>query len=117
MAGFRAARLAADIHRELCLLLRNLKDPRIRDHMVSVVRVQMADDGSFAKVYISAIEGMSTTKLAIEALNSATGRLRRDLANRLHLRKPPQLRFLADDSMEYSAKLNKMMEELREDPS
>ena len=117
MSGLKAARLSEGLLRELALLIRELKDPRIRDHMVSVVRVEMADDGSFAKVYISAMEGTEVATQAVESLSRASGRLRRELSNRLHLRKSPELRFLPDDSMEYSAKLDQMFQELRREKS
>lgn len=115
MAGYKAARLSEDVRRELSLLVRDLKDPRIKNNMISIVRVEMANDGSFAKAYISAMEGMTAAKLAVKALSGASGRLRRDIANKLHLRKAPELRFLPDDSMEYSAKLGEMLEDLRRD--
>lgn len=115
MAGLKAARLSEDILRELALLIRELKDPRVREHMVSIVRVEMTDDGSFAKVYISAMEGLEIAAQAVAALTRASGRLRGELSNRLHLRKAPELRFLPDDSIEYSARLDKMFQDLRGD--
>ena len=113
MSGLKAARLSEGLLRELALLIRELKDPRIRDHMVSVVRVEMADDGSFAKVYISAMEGLETAKEAVKGLKSATGYIRREVGKRLHLRKTPELNFVADDSIEHGMNIVKMMDDLR----
>lgn len=112
MAGFKLGRITQDIHRELSAILRELKDPRIAP-MLSIVKVQVSNDLSYAKVYVSAIEGMEKTKESVVGLKSASGFIRRELSNRLHLRKCPELSFIADDSIAYGAQINRMLEELR----
>ncbi len=112
MPGYKSARLAEDIKREIGALLQDLKDPRIKNGMISVVRVETSHDASFARVYISAMEGMSAARLAVKGLTHATGLIKRELSNRLHLRKCPDLKFVPDDSMEYSAHLNQMFSDL-----
>ena len=57
MAGFHIDRISEDIKREIVSIMRELKDPRISD-MLTVVKVDVSGDLSYAKVYISAIEGM-----------------------------------------------------------
>jgi ribosome-binding factor A len=111
MAGFKLGRITQDIHRELSAILRELKDPRIAP-MLSIVKVQVSNDLSYAKVYVSAIEGMEKTKESVVGLKSASGFIRRELSNRLHLRKCPELSFIADDSIAYGAQINRMLEEL-----
>ena len=117
MAGYRIDRISEDIKREIIAVIRELKDPRVMDQMLTVVRVEVSSDASYAKVYISAMEGIEVATQAVESLSRASGRLRRELSNRLHLRKSPELRFLPDDSMEYSAKLDQMFQELRREKS
>lgn len=112
MAGFKLGRITQDIHRELSAILRELKDPRIAP-MLSIVKVQVSNDLSYAKVYVSAIEGMEKTKESVVGLKSASGYIRRELSNRLHLRKCPELSFIADDSIAYGAQINRILEELR----
>ena len=80
--------------------------------MLSIVKVQVSNDLSYAKVYVSAIEGMEKTKESVVGLKSASGFIRRELSNRLHLRKCPELSFIADDSIAYGAQINRMLEEL-----
>ncbi len=100
MAGYRIDRVSEDIKRELAAIIRELKDPRVRDVMLTVVNVEISSDASFAKVFVSAIEGIETAKLAVKGLTCATGFIRREVGKRLHLRKTPELKFIADDSIE-----------------
>ena len=100
MAGYRIDRVSEDIKRELAAIIRELKDPRVRDVMLTVVNVEISSDASFAKVYVSAIDGIETAKLAVKGLTCATGFIRREVGKRLHLRKTPELKFIADDSIE-----------------
>ncbi|WP_077533145.1 30S ribosome-binding factor RbfA [Massiliimalia massiliensis] len=111
MAGFKIGRVTQDIRRELSAILRELKDPRISS-MLSIVKVSVSNDMSYCKVYVSAIEGFEKSKESVEGLKSATGFVKRELSNRLHLRKCPELTFIADDSIEYGAQINQMLEDL-----
>ena len=52
MASHKSARMAEDIKREVSFLIRELKDPRVDSLNISVVRVDIAGDCSFAKIYI-----------------------------------------------------------------
>ena len=80
--------------------MRDLKDPRVNGKMLTVVNVSVSSDLSYAKVYVSAMEGIETAKTACKGLTSAAGYIRRALGNNLHLRKSPELTFVADDSIE-----------------
>lgn len=99
MPGFHSDRLSEDIKREIVSIMRELKDPRIKG-MLTVVKVDVTNDLSYAKVYISAIEGIETAKESVKGLAAASGYIRREISNRLHLRKSPELKFIADDSVE-----------------
>ena len=113
MAGYRIDRVSEDIKREIIAVIRELKDPRVMDKMLTVVRVDVSSDASYAKVYISAMEGLETAKEAVKGLKSATGYIRREVGKRLHLRKTPELNFVADDSIEHGMNIVKMMDDLR----
>ncbi|MBR4452558.1 MAG: 30S ribosome-binding factor RbfA [Clostridia bacterium] len=108
MAGYRTDRVSEDIKREIAAMMRELKDPRIQG-MLTVVNVEVSSDASFAKVYVSAMEGIETAKLAVKGLTSATGYIRREIGKRLHLRKTPELRFIADDSIEKGMNITRML--------
>lgn len=97
--------------RELTAILRRVKDPRVSG-MISIVRVEVSNDMSYAKVYISAMEGLDAAKEAVRGLKSAAGFMRRELGAALHLRHVPELRFVPDDSIAYSARIAKTLQDL-----
>jgi len=72
MAGFHIDRISEDIKREIVSIMRELKDPRISD-MLTVVKVDVSGDLSYAKVYISAIDGIDAAKRSVKGLESAAG--------------------------------------------
>lgn len=111
MPNYKVGRLSEDIKREMSALIRELKDPRV-SQMLSIVRCEVSNDLSHCKVNVSALEGEDATKESIKGLQSASGFLRRELSNRLHLRKCPELHFIADGSIAYSAKINDILEHL-----
>ena len=115
MAGHRAQRVSEDIKREIVAVIRELKDPRVSGKMLTVVRVDVSGDASFAKVYVSALEGIETAQNAVKGLNGATGLIRGEVTRRLHLRKSPELKFVADDSVEHGMKIFKMLDDIKVD--
>ncbi len=112
MADFKVGRLSSDIQRIISMKLRDLKDPRINGSMLTVVKVDVSGDRSVARVYISSFEGIEKAKEAVKGLESAGGFLKREISNVLHIRKSPELRFIADDSTAYSAHIAKVIKDL-----
>lgn len=108
MSGYKTDRVSEDIKRELAAMLRELKDPRIQG-LLTVVNVEVSSDLSYAKVYVSAMEGIDTAKLAVKGLTNATGYIRREIGQRLHLRKTPELKFIADNSIEQGMKITNIL--------
>lgn len=113
MANFRADRMSEDIQREIAAILREMKDPRLHNGIISVVRCETAHDLSYSKVYISSMNGLSTAKEAVKALKNAQGFIRHELGVRLKLRYAPVLAFEATDSIEYSANISRMLNDLQ----
>lgn len=112
MADFKAARLSSDIQRIVGGKLRDLKDPRIDAERLTVVRAEVSRDRSVARIYVSSLDGINAAKEAIKGLESASGLLRHEIVAVLGIRKAPELRFIADDSAEYSAHISKMLKDL-----
>ena len=115
MPNYRMDRTSEDIMRELTAILRTVKDPRVSGSLLSIVRVDVTRDLSYATVYISSMSGLDTAKEAVKGLKSAAGYMRRELGYALSLRHTPELRFVADDSIEYSAGIQKILREIGEE--
>lgn len=117
MAGFKINRVTSDIKICLSELLREVKDPRV-SKLISIVKIDVSGDMSYASVYVSAIEGGEKTKESVKALNkSASGFLRRELGARMKLRKVPELKFIADDSIEKSSEIISVINSFKNDKS
>ena len=112
MPSYHLNRAAEDMKRELTALLRELKDPRVQDKLLTVVRVHLSGDGSTAKVYISAMEGLEAARASVKGLQNAAGFVRGELGRRLRLRKAPELRFIADNSIEEGANMIRTIDSL-----
>lgn len=111
MGSYRASRTEEDIKRELSDIIRSLKDPRISG-LISIVKLELSHDMSYCKVYVSAMEGMESAKNAVKGLQSASGFIKRELNLRMKLRRLPEFKFIADDSIAYSAGIAKMLQDL-----
>ena len=109
MAGFKHGRITSDIQLAISQLLREVKDPRVSP-LIGVVKVDVSGDLSYATIYVSAIDGYESTVNSVKGLKNAAGYLRRELGSRLRLRKVPELRFIADDSIIKSAEIMNIIE-------
>ena len=111
MASNRIGRINEEIQKELANLIRNLKDPRVQDTMISITHVETTPDLRYAKVYVSFLQE-DRAKDALKGLESAGGYLRRELGSALNLRYTPQLNWALDDSITYGAKMLKLINSL-----
>ena len=114
MASNRIGRINEEIQKELAKHLRNLKDPRVQNTMISITRVEATPDLRYAKVYVSFLEEDKAAD-GIKGLRSAGGYLRRELGRALQLRYTPELVWELDDSITYGAKMLKLINSLEVD--
>lgn len=115
MPNYRMDRTSEDIMRELTAILRTVKDPRVTGSMLSILRVEVTRDMSYATVYVTSMNGMEAAKEAVKGLKSAAGYMRHALGAALSLRHTPELRFVADDSIEYSANIAATLNRLKKE--
>ena len=104
MSSNRIVRINEEIQRELSVLLRTLKDPRVQKTMVSITRVDTTSDLRYAKVYVSLYDKEQTREV-FRGLKSSGSYLRRELASRLSLRYTPELVWTEDHSLTYGARI------------
>ena len=92
----RSERLASQIQRELALLIQTeLKDPRLG--MPSILEVQVSKDLAHARVYFSVLNP-EDAEACLQALNSASGFLQREIGKSIKSRVTPRLSFIYDDT-------------------
>lgn len=112
MSKLREARIDGEFRRALGeLLLTEIKDPRM-SRMASVSKVSVTQDLKYAKVYVSIYDTPEKVASTMEALESAEPFLRAKLNEMIRLRRMPVMTFVHDDSIEYSAKISKLIDEV-----
>ena len=118
--GFRRAdRVAERLRSELMdLLLRgSVRDPAAKDVVVSAVR--MTDDLSIARIYVRVLEDVDAARqdAVVDALERASGFIRRELGHRLQLRHVPALEFYWDDVVDSALRIESILDEIHEGSS
>ena len=114
--SIKNTRINAEVQKELCNIIRELKDPRI-GLMTSVTAVEVAPDLKTCKAYISVLGGEQEKKDTLAGLKSAEGFVRRQLAKELNLRNTPEMKFILDNSIEYGVTMSKKIADVTADLS
>ncbi len=92
----RSLQIASNIQRELQKrLARGLNDPRIKG-MITITRVELSDDLKNAKAFVTVMPD-DQAKLTMHGLTSATGKIRKEVMERIHIKEMPSLRFVYDE--------------------
>lgn len=112
--SLKTKRISSAMVREISAIL----NEEVRDELlknVSITDVTVDDDLTFAKVYF--ITRLDDSINMEKELNEASKFIRMHLAHRLNLRSTPELKFVYDKSLDYSEKIDKIIEEIHEDES
>lgn len=112
MANHNIARLTEDVKREISTAMTQLKDKRVASGLVTVTDVEITNDLSYCKVYVSALGGGEKTEEAITALQKAEGFFKRRINARIKMRKMPEITFVADNSLDYYEKISDIITKL-----
>ena len=107
----RKDRVASLLSREISqIVAREIKDPRLG--FITITKVVMQNDLKVALVYFSSLGDKSE---GLTILNHAKGYIRSNLAHRVRLKYIPQLEFRIDNSYEYGAHIDALIEEIHRD--
>lgn len=88
-----------------------IKDERI--NFVTVTAVKITNDLSFAKVYVTVLNDEERDNI-IKLLNKASNFIERELSKRIDIRKMPDITFVYDESLEYAANIENIIESIEE---
>ena len=120
MAAHRMERVNEQLKRDISrILLEEVKDPRVGG--VAVTRVSTAPDLTLARIFVHVQGDEAERKETMKGLRAATAFMRTALAQRIDLRRVPELRFELDRSLEHALRIERLLEEAatgeeREDP-
>ena len=112
MSSHRAQHNFESIKREITAIIREMKDPRLKNGFISIVKIANSDDGSSYRVFVSSLDGLDSSQKAVEVLNGAKGFIRSEIGKRLTLRYIPNLTFIASNTTEYGVNMSKRIDEL-----
>jgi len=116
MARVRVGRVGEQIKKELTQIIQTgVKDPRIG--FLTVTGVDVTNDLSQAKVYLSVLGSDEEKSNTVKALTKATGYIRSELGKRVRLRIVPELLFKLDASVDYGSRIETLLQELNEGES
>ncbi len=107
---YKQGRVNEEVKRELALIIRDVKDPRIPS-MTSVVHAEVSSDLKYAKVYISILGEYNEAEVR-KGLKACKGFIRGQLGKRLALRNVPELTFEFDRSVETGARIDKILRDI-----
>lgn len=112
MAKYRQNRINDAVTLEVSQIVREIKDPRVSDCMLTITAATVTPDLKYAKIYYSVL-GMDgdaeMLKELAKGLRSASGFVRSQLAKRLNMRATPELTFIHDDSVKHGAEIAAIM--------
>lgn len=111
MSKIRAGRVGEQIKKELSQLIQSgLKDPRVG--FVTVTGVDVTNDLSQAKVYLSVFGDEAQQSDSLKAIEKAGGFLRSEIGKAIRLRHTPELIFKVDESVAYGSHIEKLLGEI-----
>lgn len=114
--SIKNTRINMEVQRELSEIIRTeIKDPRVKGGMVTVVSVEVTPDLKYCKAYISVLGSDEAAQDALVGLKSAVGYIRRELAHRVNLRNTPELTFILDQSIAYGVNMSRLIDEVTKD--
>src|SRR5436305_13255700 len=84
-----------------------LGDPRIG--LVNVSSVELSEDSRSARILVVVEGDDDEAERSLEGLSAAVGYIRRELVDRLHLRRAPELVFVLDRSQKFQARVDELL--------
>jgi ribosome-binding factor A len=105
---YHRERLGEALREEIETILEGeLSDPRIG--LVNVSEVHLAPDSRSARVMVVVAGDDTQAQETMEGLRAAGGYVRRELVERLHLRRAPELLFILDRSQQYGSRIDELL--------
>ncbi len=115
MGKRRQERMSEEIKRTISQIMQGIKDPRINSASISLTRVDLSNDLSHARINVSILGDEQKQDEMMNAISSARGYIRSELAQRLKVKHAPELEFKLDKSIEHGIRISTLLETLKDD--
>ncbi|BBD90193.1 MULTISPECIES: 30S ribosome-binding factor RbfA [Staphylococcus] len=114
MSNMRAERVGEQMKQEIMDIVNTkVKDPRVG--FLTITDVELTNDLSQAKVYLTVLGNEKEVDNTFKALEKAKGFIKSELGSRMRLRIIPDLTFEYDESIEYGNKIERMIQDLHKE--
>lgn len=114
MAKNRMDLINAEIQKSLSKTLTyDMYNEELKNCFITVTRVDTTPDLKYSKVYVSIFPDTNKEKV-FNSLKASVTFLRREIAKNVKLRIIPELHLYLDGSLEYSQKIDKLLNEIKD---
>lgn len=111
--SIKLERLGHTFTEEISKIIREeIKDKEIS--FMTITAAKISSDLSYAKVYFTCLDD-SKREIILNKLNKASGFIRKELCERVNIRKMPEITFVYDESVEYGNKIEHIIDEINKD--
>ena len=112
--GSRASRVGDQIQAELAsLLTRDVHDPGIG--FLTITRVKVSPDLQLARVFYTTMGDQAAREKTARALDRATPFIRRQIGQRVQLRRVPVIEFRFDESVANQDRVEQILRDLKQE--
>ena len=95
-------------------VLRQIKDPAVEGALITITSVQVSADMSQAKFYVTVMN--RPTGEVVEALNRASGFVRREITRQVNMKRVPAVQFVFDDTLEQGMRVQQLLHQVAQQP-
>lgn len=116
MGQYRMVKLGNQLREEIASMImrHEIKDPRVSEFL-SINRVEVVKDLSYAKVYVSSFLDSASVERGVRGLQSAAGFIQSTIAKKLSIYRFPKLTFIADFSIKEGFKMVQKLDSLEKE--
>jgi len=110
----RIEKVNQQIKKEISIILqRDMADPRFE--FVSITQVDVSRDLRSARVLFSVLGDSRRAQAVQQGLDGARGMIRKLIGQRINIRYTPELSFFYDNSISYSDRIEKTLQEIHDE--
>ena len=112
----RQLRVGEDLRHHLSAILARQEThiPELDQVSITISEVSVSPDLANARIYVMTLGGIDIDKV-LPALNQAAPLLRHHLASKVHLRRLPVLKFVADESYDTADRITRLFSSIQTD--
>ena len=112
--NYRIAKVSSMLKKEITLILQNdLENNFLSSHFVNISKIDLSGDLQYCKIYITSTAEKVVRKKIVENLNLAKSLIKRNLGQRIKMRRIPEIIFKEDILLDKGLPVIKILEELK----